>query len=173
MIQKIIRFLSGLVTVFFITLVIYLGYCRFSSGAPPFQLLNVLTGSMGSTIPANSLVVIKPVSAEELTIGDIITYERSNEVVTHRIINKSKDGGKTIFVTKGDRNHNVDALPVKGEQIKGKVVFSVPRLGQFGEIIQTRQGQLAIVLSMCQLLLLLDFISQLKELFFSKKDIVV
>lgn len=173
MIQKIIKLLSNIFTIIFIVIVIYLGYCRLSPGGSPFQLFNVLTGSMGDTINPNSLVVTKSISAEELNIGDIVTYERYDEIVTHRIIDKSNEGGETSFVTKGDRNNNADALPVKGEQIQGKVVFSVPMLGRFGEIIQTRQGQLAIVLSMCQLLLLLDFISQLKELFFAKKDIVV
>ena len=75
-------------------------------------------GSMEPTIPKGSVVYSKPVAAEALEVGDIITYRPPvssgvDELVTHRIIEKTtrtNASGKSegVFRTKGDANDSAD-----------------------------------------------------------------
>ena len=50
--------------------------------------------------------------------GDVVTYEENDNFITHRIIEEDVDG----FVTKGDKNNEVDTEIFKS-QVVGKVIF--------------------------------------------------
>ena len=73
------------------------------------------------TIPINSLVMIKQMSQEQasndLKVGDVIAFNVSGKIVTHRII-KINDNG--TFVTKGDANIGSETVPCAS--VIGKVV---------------------------------------------------
>lgn len=70
--------------------------------------------------------------SNEYRVGDVIVYEVPGQSipVIHRIIKINPDG---TYTTKGD--HNSGILPfehsVKKEQIKGRVIFIIPKLGYF------------------------------------------
>ncbi|MEM5829593.1 MAG: signal peptidase I [Candidatus Aenigmatarchaeota archaeon] len=70
--------------------------------------------------------------SDEYKVGDVIVYEVPGQKipVIHRIIKVNPDGS---YMTKGD--HNSGLLPfeysVKREQIKGRVIFIIPKLGYF------------------------------------------
>lgn len=95
--------------------------------------LTVLTGSMEPKLPPGTLVVIRPVSADQIGIGDIITFQlRSGEpaVATHRVVQRIvTDDGTVSFVTKGDANDAADPTPVLPIQVRGKVWYAIPYLG--------------------------------------------
>lgn len=59
-------------------------------------------------------IKIAPESAEQISIGDIISFERDDKLIVHRVIDKGKDSHGFWFVTKGDNNQETD----------GKVYFS-------------------------------------------------
>ncbi|WP_309108611.1 signal peptidase I [Arthrobacter sp.] len=111
-----------------------------ATGATPYT---VLTGSMRPTMPPGTLVVSKPVEAEELKVGDAITYQlRSGEpdVVTHRIISVSQTlGGETLFTTQGDANPHPDENPVKAAQIRGVVWYGIPFAGYVNSLLTGEQ----------------------------------
>lgn len=67
------------------------------------------TGSMLPTFgdSANGIRII-PNSAEEIKIGDIVSFERNNLMVVHRVVEKGTDENGTWFVTKGDNNSESD-----------------------------------------------------------------
>lgn len=95
--------------------------------------LTVLTGSMRPTYPEGDVLVVKPTAAEDLEIGDAITYQiRSGkpEVVTHRITSiVLGEGGKREFITRGDANDAADPDPVSEAQVQGRIWYSVPLVG--------------------------------------------
>jgi len=70
--------------------------------------------------------------SEKYQVGDVIVYDVSGQTIPiiHRIIKINPDG---TYMTKGD--HNSGLLPfeysVKQEQIRGKVIFIIPKLGYF------------------------------------------
>lgn len=99
-------------------------------GATP---LAVLTSSMEPTYPPGTLVVVQPTPAENIQIGDVITFQLhsgQSTVVTHRVIEVAVDaGGEHVFRTQGDNNPEPDAQPVREVQLKGKLLYAVPGLG--------------------------------------------
>ncbi len=92
-------------------------------------------GSMAPFIRHQDAVLIRPCKAEEVTLGDIILYERlddrhwnvsgGNKVkghrVIHRFLGRKKIGSQKLLITKGDANLDCD-LPVLPEQVRGKVI---------------------------------------------------
>ena len=105
------------------------------SGATP---MTILTQSMEPTYPAGTLIIVKPVDVNEISIGDPITYQIESgkpEVVTHRVISISTVDGETTFVTKGDNNAVADADPVRPIQVRGTVWYAVPYVGYANTLI--------------------------------------
>ncbi len=101
-----------------------------ASGATPYA---VLSSSMEPQLPPGTLLIVRPVPADRLAIGDVITYQlRSGrpEVVSHRIttIDYAADGGLT-FRTRGDHNPQGDPDPVRAAQVRGQVWYAVPYVG--------------------------------------------
>ena len=101
-----------------------------AAGADRFT---VLTGSMQPTYPPGTLIIVKPVDAKDLQLGDAITYQLQPgepAVVTHRIIASSQNArGERTYTTQGDANDTPDTKPVVAEQVNGKVWYSIPYLG--------------------------------------------
>jgi len=94
--------------------------------------MTVLTQSMEPTLPPGTLVVVKPTAADDIAVGDVMTYQiRSGEaaVVSHRVISKTYADGVVSFTTQGDNNPLPDAEPVQAVQIKGTIWYSLPLLG--------------------------------------------
>lgn len=108
--------------------------------------MTVLTGSMAPSYPPGTLVVVKPVPAEEIGIGTPITYQlRSGEptVVTHRVVGVGYDGtGKRVFTTKGDANESPDREQVRAVQVRGEVWYAVPWIGRLNLLFTRGQHEL-------------------------------
>jgi signal peptidase len=115
------------------------------AGATPYT---ILTGSMKPGMPPGTLVVVKPVDASAIGVGDVITYQLTSgepAVVTHRIVAQGYDlKGDRIFRTQGDANDIPDEKPVRPVQIKGERWYAVPYLGYVSNLITSRQRQAAI-----------------------------
>ena len=79
-----------------------------------------LRDSMSPVIEKGSLLFVKEKDTYET--GDIVAfyapYGGQVLCVTHRIVDKAREGG---YITKGDANDREDRLIVRGEQICGQV----------------------------------------------------
>lgn len=79
-----------------------------------FKRYVIESGSMEPAIKTGSVVYSKPADAEDLEVGDIITYKPPadsgvNELVTHRIHSIHPGAGRApAFRTKGDANESPD-----------------------------------------------------------------
>lgn len=97
------------------------------------RALTVLSGSMEPQLPIGTLVVVRPTPADDIRIGDVLTYQaESGEAtfVTHRVVARASSGqGEVEFTTQGDANSGPDALPVQEIQVVGTVWYAVPVLG--------------------------------------------
>ena len=103
--------------------------------APAFNAYVVLSGSMLPEIAIKDIVVTKKVAAEELEVGDIITFIAPDSryggiSITHRILDKYYDEsiGSYTYRTKGDNNNVADAALVPNSNILGKVILKLPKL---------------------------------------------
>lgn len=94
--------------------------------------LTVLTGSMQPVLDPGDVVVVRPADAESLQIGDVITFQAKSgnpELTTHRITSVLITNEGRQYVTRGDANGADDPVPVKPEQVRGTVWYSVPYVG--------------------------------------------
>ena len=108
--------------------------------------MTVLTGSMAPNYPPGTLVVVRPGPADDIAIGDAITYQlRSGEptVVTHRVVGVGYDGkGDRVFTTQGDANESPDREPVRAVQVRGEVWYAVPWIGRLNLLFNRDQHEL-------------------------------
>lgn len=75
-----------------------------------YRTLTVLSGSMTPIMPTGSMIVVTPVPADSVRVGDIITYEAPTDgrVVTHRIVHVRRDDQGLVVMTKGDASAELD-----------------------------------------------------------------
>ena len=80
------------------------------------QLFKVSSGSMEPVIKVNNLIIVK--KQKEYHEGDIVTYKKGKEYITHRIVDIN---GEEI-TTRGDANNTNDKT-FNEEQIVGKYIY--------------------------------------------------
>ncbi|WP_419749591.1 signal peptidase I [Terrisporobacter petrolearius] len=91
-----------------------------------YKTYTVLSGSMEPTFKPGDLIITKNKNRCNIEVEDIATFkDAKGTVITHRIIGKSNEG----YVTKGDNNKVEDKDIINEENIVGKVVFNIPKLG--------------------------------------------
>jgi signal peptidase len=91
----------------------------------PLRLFFVASGSMEPDIPTGSIIAVKSNPQSVLEPGLVITYQKDNILITHRIVDIGHDGS-FYYITKGDANLGPDPEPVRHHQVTGKVVFVTP-----------------------------------------------
>lgn len=104
-----------------------------------YQVLRVLTSSMEPAIAENTCIIIKEYPADQLKVGDIITFTSDDPQIqgyynTHRIHDIVEENEETLFVTKGDATSAVDAYPVHKDQVAGIFVKELPGGRTLGKI---------------------------------------
>ena len=87
-----------------------------------YSIFEVQTGSMSNYINISDWIIVK--SSNEIKLGDVITYEKDGDFITHRVVEKYKG----TYITKGDANNAKDD-PVSQEQIVGVVKKIIPNFG--------------------------------------------
>lgn len=106
-----------------------------------YRAYTVLSGSMEPTYYPGDLVIVKNKNRSSLDEKDVITFVDDNEIVTHRIIEKTTEGYKT----KGDNNNIEDAKILKDKDIIGEVSFKIPKAGYVIQFL-AKPGVVAIEL---------------------------
>ena len=141
-----------------ITLLIYVADIKIRAAKgdfspPKYNAYVVLTGSMLPEIEPKDVVVTKKIDGKDLKAGDIITFMSSdsrisNILVTHRILNKYYDATtkKYTYQTKGDANNTPDFTLAEDQNIIGKVIFRIPKVGYIQELLATKGGLIIVVL---------------------------
>ncbi|MFQ6126911.1 MAG: signal peptidase I [Candidatus Heimdallarchaeota archaeon] len=114
------------------------------------------------------MLFIKKISPRDLILGDIIVFEdpRGGDIpIVHRIVEKYEHDGIYYFRTTGDNpwtNDQVDWWEISQDQVIGKVLTRIPRIGYLQLSLQTSLGRL---------LLLLAIIILIVSMFFSKVEL--
>ena len=100
----------------------------------------VLTGSMEPVFYSGDLVMVKEVEASSLQVGDVIAFREGTAVITHRIVQIENPASGLRFITKGDNNNVNDRRPVTVEQLEGRYLYRISKLGNFAMFMQTPVG---------------------------------
>ncbi len=128
--------LSGLLLILFIYMSdSFINDMTGNSKKPLFGAYVVMSGSMDPVIQIKDGIFIRRVDNNHYNIGDIITFlpvdsRYGKATITHRVVEKRQiDDGKYVYKTKGDHNTKMDSDTVLSENIYGKVLFKIPKIG--------------------------------------------
>jgi signal peptidase len=88
-----------------------------------------ISGSMSPAMEVGDMAIVAKTPVQELHVGDIIQFSWENVTILHRIIAISQVGGVLQFSTKGDANTQPDPEPISQNQIQGKIVAIIPKIG--------------------------------------------
>ncbi|HHZ17529.1 MAG TPA: signal peptidase I [Clostridia bacterium] len=112
----------------------------FAVGIFPVYPSVIVTGSMEPMIKPGDVVLVQKLEGDEVRLGDVIQYYHPEIKIniTHRVIDINREG-QMALITKGDNNSSVDADPVMPEQVKGKVIKVLPKVGWFTLILKSEQ----------------------------------
>ena len=129
--------------------------------------LIVLTDSMYPDIKSGDLIFCKTVNAEEIVVGDVISFfdpsGNGTAVVTHKVIEIVETEASRSFRTKGINNNTEDRELVPAENLVGR--YANVRLGGVGRIalfMQTTAGFVICVFAPIGLLVGYDLLRRKK-----------
>lgn len=115
------------------TFVIVFLVVGFVGGFFTYQPIAIISNSMVPKFARGDAVIVQKISDEKkknLNEGTIIRFQTTEKEVVHRIKErKVKSDGTVAYITKGDNNNAEDVGEVTPDQIKGVVVYSVPKIG--------------------------------------------
>ena len=138
--------------------------------APVFNAYVVLSGSMLPEIKVKDIVVTKKVPAESLEVEDIITFIAPDSryggiSITHRIKEKYYDEslGTYSYRTQGDNNNVADSALVPNDNILGKVILKIPKLGYLQDLLASKGGLIFVVLIPSLAILSYDIMKMFKK----------
>ncbi len=143
--------------------ILLMAVATFTFLAPRFgwSVDTVYSGSMEPQLKVGGVVVTRPVAAEEIRVGDIITFHSplNDELTSHRVVAVEdgvvavedgevaiEDGSPLQFQTKGDANAHVDPFVVPAQNLAGEVCFHMPYLGYAAQFIKSPLG---LILTLC------------------------
>ena len=120
-------------------------------------MFNIISESMEPTFYKDDLALVKSCNMEELKKGDIITFKQEDRIISHRISEIIEEKGKKQFITKGDNNEVEDIEPVDVQNIYGKVVLVIPKIGKIINYIQNARGFINICILIIIICILVNF----------------
>lgn len=166
LISKIMNALFYVVMIFIIVLIYLFANNQAESGPPRnffgYSPMTILTTSMQSVLPKDSLIITKYVDPESLVVGDDITFLlENNTTMTHRIIEIHENIEGTSergFKTQGVDNPLPDEEIVYAPNVIGKVIYNSLLIGQILLLIREN-----IILVFILLVLIIWLIYYLKQ----------
>lgn len=111
------------------------------------------------TLHDGDLVFLQGVNPEDIKVGDIIVYSKSDgDLIIHRVITiiPSDTDGKIYFETQGDGNNGPDRPLVSQDDVVGRVVFRIPWLGHI--MLLMRSSFAAFIIVAIILLLIFELV---------------
>ena len=104
----------------------------------------VVSGSMEPELSIGDIV--KETGKNQLMEKDIISYREDQKIITHRIYSIMLVNGDIMYQTKGDSNNLFDNQLVKYDDIEGKVIFIIPKLGNILIFLQNKNIIMFIII---------------------------
>lgn len=137
------RIASAATTMMVVAAALALGAFTFAvaSGLKPAV---IKSGSMEPMLSRGSLILVKPTPADQLKVGDVITFgnpnTRDGNTVTHRITTIQNTEKGTVFITKGDNNDARDPWNLQLEKDAGVLRHDVPYVGHLSFFVHSKLG---------------------------------
>jgi signal peptidase len=136
--------------ILFIIMILFFIFTSLSSNKPltvfGFKPLTVLSNSMLPVFAAGDVIITREIDADALKKGDIISfYNEEKRLITHRITTIVEKEGERHFYTKGDNNNAIDDNVTTANEIVGKELFHIPKLGFLSNYTKGPMGFLLFI----------------------------
>lgn len=144
-----------------------------------FRPVYIVGDSMTPEILKHDLIIVRPVAADDIKAGDVITYTNGNGLTTHRVfgvengiyftkdeptvLNWQKDG--TTFE---DVKSNCEEISFS--QVKGRYVNRLVLMGDFVEYLTMNEGNKINIISVIEVGLTLAGFSLIIKIFQKAED---
>jgi len=148
-----------------------------------YQLFVVESGSMSPRIKIGSVLLVQPTSQVKKIAspvpmpvfekGDIVTYLAGKDTITHRIVAVEGTDGQFTYQTKGDVNKAADLEKVSEKQVLGKVILTVPYVGQVFSFAKTQLGYIFLIVIPITLIIyseILAIIAETRKIFARRRS---
>lgn len=126
--------------------------------------MTVQSDSMAPVFYSGDMIIVKRCDTGKLQVDDIICFhtiiQNQYALNTHRIVEIRENNGILNYVTKGDNSAISDQHVITDNDIVGKYVSRIGKLGKFMDFLGTSVGFLLVIV----LPLLLFFIYQVYHL---------
>lgn len=122
-----------------------------SNNKPLVSIFTIVSPSMEPTIKIYDCIIVTRVNDDsELEENDIITFysdyvDSDGYTITHRIKSKYVEDGETRYITKGDNNLTEDEGYVTLDNIVGKTISIIPKIGKFEFFFTSIYGWMIVV----------------------------
>lgn len=134
---------------------------------PLYGAYVIISPSMTPVIKVQDAIVIKRV--DEYKIGDVCTYLSKDPryfgiMITHRIIGTDiNEKGEKVYIFKGDANYSADQMSVSKDQIYGKVIMKIPKIGYIQYFLSSAYGWIIAIVVPCVGIITFDIIKLVKN----------
>ena len=161
---RILKFFFDTIVLLCIVFCLFVGYNFFQinilnnkySNVFGYTFFEVATGSMKETLQISDVIIVK--ITDDVSKDDIITFEKEEQIITHRVIEKNKDK----IITKGDANNTADK-PIDKSNVIGKVVYVIPQMGVWIKVFSDVKVLFCIFITLILLGLVFNGLSKKKE----------
>lgn len=139
-VRRVFRMIS---TAVFTILFIGMSYILFqimqdrSNGITPsvfgYQIYRVETGSMIPTFPIGTVIIAKEYDgSSDLAVGEVVTFQRGDKIITHRVVETLEGSNGQVYRTKGDNPENdVDLEVLTKDHVIATYQWTLPFIVQF------------------------------------------
>lgn len=135
MAKKILNVITTVILIILIALVVFIFISRLSGKTPSifgYHIYRVQTDSMVPTLQVGDVIMVKETPAEDIEIGDIITYrvlegDLAGQTITHRVYQEPVvRNDEYFYVTKGDKAGAAPDKEISYAQVEGRYVRTIP-----------------------------------------------
>lgn len=102
---------------------------------PLISVYTIVSESMKPKLNIYDLAIdIKVSKDNDIKKGDIITFKTisNSQTITHRVIDIIETEDGKLYKTKGDNNNEADEDLITIDNIIGKYLFKIPKIGRLG-----------------------------------------
>lgn len=128
--QKVSRFsrvASKILTI--VVLIIMIGTVMLVSNQFRFGAFVIATDSMTGELNKGDVALFERYDDQFIAEGQVIVFEKSNDMIIHRVVDIQIINGITRYYTKGDANEDLDNGFITESDIVGLVDYKLPFLG--------------------------------------------
>lgn len=135
-------------------------------GEVKINFYTILTQSMYPTIKAGDVVITYKEDNNKYNDGDVITFvseQNGGITITHRVEEVYNVNDSYSYKTKGDNNNAPDNEITSGDNVLGKVVVKVPKVGYIQQFLVSKTGWIVAVILPCLGIVIYDILKLFKH----------